>query len=69
MPVKIKVKVASSSLILAVTTFTVALYVVSRLDCLQLLLDLLYNNNTEFHGWGGGVGWGGVDGVEVQVIM
>ena len=57
MPVKIKVKVASSSLILAVTTFTVALYVVSRLDCLQLLLDLLYNNNTEFHG------------VEVQVIM
>ena len=30
-----------------------ALYVVSRLDCLQLLLDQLHNNNTEFHGVGG----------------
>ena len=50
---------------MAVTTFTVALDVVSRLDCLQLLLNQLHNNNTEFHGVGG---LGRVVSV-VQVIM
>jgi hypothetical protein len=39
-----------------VTTFTVALDFVRRLDCLQLLLDQVHNNNTEFHGVAGRVG-------------
>ena len=35
-----------------------ALDVVSRLNCLQLLVDQLHNNNTEFHGVGGWCGPG-----------